>query len=194
MKPLSQASARYIILMVAGGYIVVLGLIEGARGVGALDTLMAGEVLRQITTVASLSVGRRAWLLHSLPPASKLTSISLFLSTLCKTVLKSCLSTCGSPANNSKCRCCWQELRFVLCGKLRVDSLIFCEVVRIKALFFRRSTRRQGDPRRRTNPGLALDRQLPAVLVDNVSANEESPILGCDPRPFDVKCRLEKPV
>ena len=57
MKPLSQASARYIILMVAGGYIVVLGLIEGARGVGALDTLMAGEVLRQITTVASLSVG-----------------------------------------------------------------------------------------------------------------------------------------
>ena len=57
MKPLSQASARYIILMVAGGYIVVLGLVEGARGVGAFDTLIAGEVLRQITTVASLSVG-----------------------------------------------------------------------------------------------------------------------------------------
>ncbi len=57
MKPLSQARARYIILMVAGGYIVVLGLVEGARGLGAFDTLMAGEVLQQITTVASLSVG-----------------------------------------------------------------------------------------------------------------------------------------
>ena len=57
MRPLSQASARYIILMVAGGYIVVLGLVEAARIVGALDTIQAGEVLRQITTVASLSVG-----------------------------------------------------------------------------------------------------------------------------------------
>jgi len=46
-----------MILMVAGGYIVVLGLVEGARGVGAIDTLMTGEVVRQITTVASLSVG-----------------------------------------------------------------------------------------------------------------------------------------
>jgi len=57
MRPLSQASARYIILMVAGGYIVVLGLVEAARIVGALDTIQTGEVLRQITTVASLSVG-----------------------------------------------------------------------------------------------------------------------------------------
>ncbi len=57
MKSLSQASARYLILMVAGGYIVLLGLVEGARSVGAFDTLMAGEVLQQITTVASLSVG-----------------------------------------------------------------------------------------------------------------------------------------
>ena len=57
MIPLSQASARYIILMVAGGYIVVLGFVEAARNVGAIDTLLAGEVLQQITTVASLSVG-----------------------------------------------------------------------------------------------------------------------------------------
>ena len=57
MTPLSQASARYIILMVAGGYIVVLGLVEVARNVGAIDTLLAAEVLQQITTVASLSVG-----------------------------------------------------------------------------------------------------------------------------------------
>ena len=43
--------------MVAGGYIVVLGFVEATRNVGAIDTLLAGEVLQQITTVASLSVG-----------------------------------------------------------------------------------------------------------------------------------------
>ena len=43
--------------MVAGGYIVVLGFVEAPRNVGAIDTLLAGEVLQQITTVASLSVG-----------------------------------------------------------------------------------------------------------------------------------------
>ena len=79
MKPLSQASARYIILMVAGGYIVVLGLVEGARGVGALDYADGGRGSAADHDGRQLERWRRAWLLHSLPPASKLTDFLVSL-------------------------------------------------------------------------------------------------------------------
>jgi len=54
---LTQASARFVILMLAGVYIVLAGIAEGARHVGLMDPITANEVLQKITTLASLSVG-----------------------------------------------------------------------------------------------------------------------------------------
>ena len=57
MRALSQASARYLILMVAGVYIVLIGLLEGSARAGLVDTIAAGEAIQQLTTLASLTVG-----------------------------------------------------------------------------------------------------------------------------------------
>lgn len=57
MRGLNQASARYWILMVAAAYIVLFGLVEGARHFGWTDSMTAGELIHQLTTLACLSVG-----------------------------------------------------------------------------------------------------------------------------------------
>lgn len=57
MRGLNQASARYLILMVAGVYIVLFGMVEGARHIGMMDSIAAGELLQKVTTLASLTVG-----------------------------------------------------------------------------------------------------------------------------------------
>jgi len=57
MRGLNQASARYLILMVAGVYIVLFGMVESARHFGMMDSITAGELVQQVTTLASLMVG-----------------------------------------------------------------------------------------------------------------------------------------
>ena len=57
MRGLNQATARYTILMVAAVYIVLFGLVEGARHLGWTDAITAGELLQKVTTLASLTVG-----------------------------------------------------------------------------------------------------------------------------------------
>ena len=57
MRGPSQATARYWMLMVAGAYIVIVGLLEAAKTIGALDFVVAEEAVRAATTLASLSVG-----------------------------------------------------------------------------------------------------------------------------------------
>lgn len=57
MRGLNQASARYTILMVAGVYIVLLGMVEGARHLGWTDSITAAELLQKVTTLSSLTVG-----------------------------------------------------------------------------------------------------------------------------------------
>ncbi len=57
MRGLNQASARYAILMVAAVYIVLFGLVEGARHFGFADAITAAELLQKATTLASLTVG-----------------------------------------------------------------------------------------------------------------------------------------
>jgi len=57
MVGLNQNQARTIILMVAGVYIVLLGMVEGAHLWGMLDRIAASEVLQQLTTLGSLTVG-----------------------------------------------------------------------------------------------------------------------------------------
>ena len=57
MRALNQASARYAILMVAGLYIVLIGMAEASQRMGLLDSFAFGELVQQLTTVASLSVG-----------------------------------------------------------------------------------------------------------------------------------------
>ena len=52
-----QKTARQLILAVAGVYIVILGFVELGRGALAFDSGAASELLRTITTLASLSVG-----------------------------------------------------------------------------------------------------------------------------------------
>lgn len=41
----------------AGVYIVILGFVELGRGAMAVDPAVASELLRTVTTIASLSVG-----------------------------------------------------------------------------------------------------------------------------------------
>ena len=57
MRSLNQASARYLILMVAGVYIVLVALVESARHFGMMDSMTASELLQKVTTLASLTVG-----------------------------------------------------------------------------------------------------------------------------------------
>lgn len=57
MRGLNQATARYLILMVAAVYIALFGLVEGARHFGMVDVITAGELLQKVTTLASLTVG-----------------------------------------------------------------------------------------------------------------------------------------
>ncbi|HXV61994.1 MAG TPA: hypothetical protein VEK15_14950 [Vicinamibacteria bacterium] len=52
-----QRTARQLILAVAGVYIVILGFVELGRGAMAVDPAVASELLRTVTTIASLSVG-----------------------------------------------------------------------------------------------------------------------------------------
>ncbi len=57
MRGLNQARARNMILMVAGVYIVLFGMVESARHLGMVDSMTAGELLQKVTSLASLSVG-----------------------------------------------------------------------------------------------------------------------------------------
>ena len=57
MRGLSQASARYMILMVAAAYIALFGVVEAARHVAWVDPITAGEIVQKLTTLASLTVG-----------------------------------------------------------------------------------------------------------------------------------------
>ena len=57
MRGLNQASARYMILMVAGVYIVLFAMVEGARHFGMMDSITAGELIQKLTTLSSLTVG-----------------------------------------------------------------------------------------------------------------------------------------
>lgn len=57
MRGLNQASARYLILMVAAVYICLFGLVEGVRHFGMIEPYTAGEMIQKLTTLASLTVG-----------------------------------------------------------------------------------------------------------------------------------------
>ena len=57
MRGLNQASARYLILMIAGVYILLFGIAEGARHFGLVDVLTSRELVQKLTTLASLTVG-----------------------------------------------------------------------------------------------------------------------------------------
>lgn len=52
-----QRTARQLILAVAGVYIVIVGLVELAGRALALDPVAGSELVRTLTTLASLSVG-----------------------------------------------------------------------------------------------------------------------------------------
>jgi hypothetical protein len=57
MFDLDVQTARRLILIVAGVYIVLAGAIELSRAAGAMDTITAAELVRKLTTFGSLAVG-----------------------------------------------------------------------------------------------------------------------------------------
>ena len=57
MFDLDVQTARRLILIVAGIYIVLAGAIELSRAAGAMDTITAAELVRKLTTFGSLAVG-----------------------------------------------------------------------------------------------------------------------------------------
>jgi hypothetical protein len=57
MTDLDVRTARRLILMVAGIYILLAGGIELSKLAGAMDSLEAYELTRKLTTLASLAVG-----------------------------------------------------------------------------------------------------------------------------------------
>jgi len=57
MFDLDVETARRLILIVAGIYIVLAGAIELSRAAGAMDTITAAELVRKLTTFGSLAVG-----------------------------------------------------------------------------------------------------------------------------------------
>ena len=57
MINLDVQTARRLILMVAGVYIVLAGAIELSRIAGVTDAMTAAELVRKLTTLGSLAVG-----------------------------------------------------------------------------------------------------------------------------------------
>jgi len=57
MTDLDVRTARRVILMVAGIYILLTGGLELSKLAGAMDPLEAHELTRKLTTLASLAVG-----------------------------------------------------------------------------------------------------------------------------------------
>ncbi len=57
MTGLDVQTARRLILMVAGVYILLAGAIELSKIGGILDTATAVELIRKLTTLGSLVVG-----------------------------------------------------------------------------------------------------------------------------------------
>ena len=57
MFDLDVQTARRLILIVAGIYIVLAGAIELSRAAGAMDVIDAAELVRKLTTFGSLAVG-----------------------------------------------------------------------------------------------------------------------------------------
>ncbi len=57
MTDLDVRTARRLILLVAGIYILLAGGIELTKLAGSMDSLEASELTRKITTLASLAVG-----------------------------------------------------------------------------------------------------------------------------------------
>jgi hypothetical protein len=57
MSDLDVRTARRLILLVAGVYILLAGGIELSELAGVMDSLEAAELTRKLTTLASLAVG-----------------------------------------------------------------------------------------------------------------------------------------
>jgi hypothetical protein len=57
MNGLDVRTARRLILMVAGVYILLAGGIELSKHAGAMDSIEAADLTRKLTTLASLAVG-----------------------------------------------------------------------------------------------------------------------------------------
>jgi hypothetical protein len=57
MIDLDVRTARRLILMVAGIYLLLAGAIELSKNAGFLDTFTAVEFVRKLTTLGSLMVG-----------------------------------------------------------------------------------------------------------------------------------------
>ncbi len=57
MIDLDVRTARRLILLVAGVYILLAGVIEFSKDAGILDTLTAVDLIRKLTTLGSLMVG-----------------------------------------------------------------------------------------------------------------------------------------
>jgi cytochrome c biogenesis protein CcdA len=57
MRGLDQPTARYLILRIAGIYILLLGALQLARLAGVVATVTATELTQKATTLGSLAVG-----------------------------------------------------------------------------------------------------------------------------------------
>lgn len=57
MVSLNQDAARYLMLAVAGVYLVLLGAVEVARHLQWIDGISARDIQQQMTTLSSLTVG-----------------------------------------------------------------------------------------------------------------------------------------
>jgi cytochrome c biogenesis protein CcdA len=57
MRSLDQPTARYLILSIAGIYILLLGCLQLGRLTGALDPVTAKELTQGATTLGSVAVG-----------------------------------------------------------------------------------------------------------------------------------------
>jgi hypothetical protein len=57
MTGLDVSTARRLLLLIAGGYLLLTGAIELSRSAGAMDAIEAGELMRKLTTLGSLAVG-----------------------------------------------------------------------------------------------------------------------------------------
>jgi len=57
MTSLDVQTARRLILMVAGVYILLTGGVELSKLAGVTDAFTAAELTRKLTTIASLAVG-----------------------------------------------------------------------------------------------------------------------------------------
>jgi hypothetical protein len=57
MTGLDVETARRLILLVAGVYLLLIGGIEVSKLAGVVESFTAGELIRKLTTLASLAVG-----------------------------------------------------------------------------------------------------------------------------------------